>query len=149
MELPHPKTFQTHAEEIQESSSHCISDSKSVLCCFEINGQASFSSEVQHPSLDHHILDSCRSTVFLTHTQHIQLNPTCTHLHGYSIPIVLCCGVLTHRPHNLGPLLCLYFPTKTASEMYGLCFWVWPRPKATPRLNPQPWTSSPSRVRRG
>lgn len=49
------------------------------------------------------------------------------------IPIVLCCGVLIHRPHNQGTALCLYFPTKTASEMYGLCFWWWPRPKATPR----------------
>lgn len=31
------------------------------------------------------------------------------------------------------PLPCLYFPTKTASEMYGICFGAWPRPKATPR----------------
>lgn len=62
----------------------------------------------------------------------------------HSPTALLCC--FTHWSHNQAPLLCLYFPTKTASEMYALCFWAWLRPKATPRPNPQPLTSSPPKA---
>lgn len=104
--------------------------------------------QLQTPSLNHHIVDSCRSTVFQIHSLHNQRNPICAHPHSHSIPIVLYCALLAHRSHNKGPLPCLYFPTKTASEMYRLCFWAWPRPKATPRPNIQPLTSSPPKVSR-